>query len=237
MALALAFIGATASAQYVCTEKGTVLKYKETAEEASVDTYNTITAIDEADGKTIVTFTQTVPVPNSPFGEVVTTCTASFEAPDKPTTIVEVSAEGFRNQMIEIFKAQFEAAGQYNAQVMAELEKLNAKGELKLVLNPAATAGEVIEPSKLTMDMGPQRMSMAYSNGAVAGFETVKVPAGTFDNCIKITYADRVVMPGNTEKLFATAWYAPGVGLVKEENADKKGKVLKTTELTEIVKP
>lgn len=238
MALALAFVGATASAQYVCTVKGTVLKHTETAEKESIETYNTITDVAVANGVTTVTFTHTEPGGDTPFGEIVTTSTASFASPDQPTTIVEMSAEGFKSFIMGMIKSQLEAAGQYNPQAMEEVDKIaKVKGELSLVLNPAAAAGEAIAPSKLTMDMGVQRMTMSYSNGAVVGFESVTVPAGTFEKCLKITIVQRAVMPGNTEKVFTTEWYAPGVGLVKEECADKKGKVLKTIELKEIVKP
>lgn len=238
MALALVFIGVTASAQYVCTEKGTVLKYNETAEKETMSSYNTITAVEVADGVTTVTFTQTEPLGEGPFGEVVTTSTASFESADKPTKIVELSAEEFKKFIMNMIKTQLEAAGQYSPQAMEEVDKMaKVKGELSLELNPAAAEGEAIAGSKLTMDMGPQRMSMAYSNGVVVGFETVTVPAGTFEKCLKITVAKRATMPGNSEKLFVTEWYAPGVGLVKSESADKKGKVLKTAVLNEIVKP
>lgn len=238
MAFALAIVGATASAQYVCTEKGTVLKYTETIGDQTISSYNTITAVDVADGVTTVTFTSTVPAGDTPFGEIVTTSTATFESADKPTKIVEMTADGFKELMMNMIKTQLEAAGQYSPQAMEEVDKVaKAKGELFVELNPAAAEGDAIAPSKLTMDMGPQRMSMAYSNGVVVGFETVTVPAGTFEKCLKVAMAHRQTMPGNAEKVFVTEWYAPGVGQVKSETADKKGKVLKTEELVEIVKP
>jgi hypothetical protein len=52
---------------------------------------------------------------------------------------------------------------------------------------------------------------------------TVKVPAGTFANCIEIEEYDVI------EKATARKWYCPGAGLVKEASVDR------TVELTERV--
>ncbi|MBI3912511.1 MAG: hypothetical protein HY320_16440 [Armatimonadetes bacterium] len=44
--------------------------------------------------------------------------------------------------------------------------------------------------------------------------ETVRVPAGVFENCIRIDYAHQVVDAG-----IIAEWFAPGIGLVQREEA------------------
>lgn len=46
---------------------------------------------------------------------------------------------------------------------------------------------------------------------AVAGIESVRVPAGTFDNCVRLTVETNI----DGERESSTVWLAPGVGLVK----------------------
>lgn len=62
--------------------------------------------------------------------------------------------------------------------------------------------------------------------------ETVTVPAGTFENCIKVagegsfkTYTDSVT--GEKEiPIFVEEWYAPGVGLVKQIRRELDGDMI-----------
>lgn len=62
--------------------------------------------------------------------------------------------------------------------------------------------------------------------------ETVKVPAGTFENCIKVagegsfkTYTDSVT--GEKEiPMYVEEWYAPGVGLIKQIRRELDGDMI-----------
>ncbi len=62
--------------------------------------------------------------------------------------------------------------------------------------------------------------------------ETVAVPAGIFENCIKVvaqgtfnTYTDAV--SGDTEiPMYVEEWYAPGVGLVKQVRQELDGDII-----------
>ena len=64
----------------------------------------------------------------------------------------------------------------------------------------------------------------------VEGTETITTPAGTFE-CIKMTQTTEMKML--VKKKFKTvSWYALGVGMVKSETYDKKGKKQSSTVLT-----
>lgn len=66
----------------------------------------------------------------------------------------------------------------------------------------------------------------------VIGEETIETPAGEFD-CFKITYdlAMKTIVPKN---LKVTDWYAKGIGLVKQELKNKKGKPMGSMLLTKL---
>ena len=58
--------------------------------------------------------------------------------------------------------------------------------------------------------------------GRVLGTETVETPSGSFDECIKIEYRTKTVLPSiqmmgapSTGKSVTTLWFAPNVGIVK----------------------
>lgn len=59
----------------------------------------------------------------------------------------------------------------------------------------------------------------------VAAIETVTVPAGTYSEAAKVVFqgSDVVELPGGGRQevtIYATSWYAPGVGLVRYEQVD-----------------
>ncbi|GLR18313.1 DUF3108 domain-containing protein [Portibacter lacus] len=64
----------------------------------------------------------------------------------------------------------------------------------------------------------------------VVGKESVTTPAGTFD-CIVIEYQSKIKM-GLEKKGSAKQWIAEGVGMVKQEDYNKKGKVTSSSMLT-----
>lgn len=66
----------------------------------------------------------------------------------------------------------------------------------------------------------------------VVGKETITVPAGSFD-CMIVSSVMETQILGN-KKVTMKSWVAKGVGVVKEETYDKKGKIEKTLLLTEL---
>ena len=68
----------------------------------------------------------------------------------------------------------------------------------------------------------------------VAGFETIETPAGKFD-CAKITYTMKVKFMGN-RSLSCAEYLAKGIGVVKSEQFDDKGKKQSSMLLTKLDK-
>ncbi len=67
----------------------------------------------------------------------------------------------------------------------------------------------------------------------VAGFEKRTTPAGTFD-CVKLTSTTQTKMAFIKVSASTAQWMAEGVGVVRTENYDKKGKLESYSEITEI---
>jgi len=84
----------------------------------------------------------------------------------------------------------------------------------------------------LTMSMASVNMKMTVNmtNRKVAGKEKVTTPAGTFD-CVVLS-SDTEVKMGMNIKMTSKEWLAEGVGVVKSEEYDDKGKLLSKSVLT-----
>lgn len=101
------------------------------------------------------------------------------------------------------------------------------------------SAGQALPDANITISAATGgisilNMAIKITNRKVVGTETVTVPAGTFE-CLKITYDVETKM---MIKISATAaeYINMGVGNVKTETFDKKGKLAGTTQLTELKK-
>ena len=76
-------------------------------------------------------------------------------------------------------------------------------------------------------------MSVKGTERKISGKEKLTTPAGTFDCFImEETVTTKAMMHKEVEK--TVSWYAYGVGLVKENTYDKKGKLVSTTLLNSI---
>lgn len=97
------------------------------------------------------------------------------------------------------------------------------------------SVGQTLPDASMTMDidMGGINMSMTVlmTDRTVDGKETITTPAGSFE-CYVISYTSNIKMGMNrTGK--AKQWLAKGVGMVKQEDYNKKGKLTGTSVLTE----
>ena len=77
-------------------------------------------------------------------------------------------------------------------------------------------------------------MTVHVTNRKVEGFEKIITPAGTFD-CVKISYDMEMKMIFKV-KASGIQWFSKGVGVVKSENYNKKGKLESTQMITKITK-
>lgn len=103
---------------------------------------------------------------------------------------------------------------------------------------PDGTGTLTMNMSQGGMDINTT-MNFSYSDRKVEKKETVTTPAGTFDTykIIQTTTVDSKVMGiSNSSSMKSASWIAEGVGTVKTENYNKKGKVNSYTLLTDFGK-
>ena len=101
------------------------------------------------------------------------------------------------------------------------------------------TAGQVLPDASITITAATGginllKLTMNITNRQVVGTESVTVPAGTFE-CFKITYDVETKMMFKVNAT-VTEYVNMGVGNVKTETFDKKGKIASTTLLVELKK-
>ena len=84
----------------------------------------------------------------------------------------------------------------------------------------------------MTINMNPikLKMNVNITNRKVSGKETITTPAGTFD-CVILSYDFETKM-GIKVSGTAKQWLAKGVGMVKQEDRNKKGRIISWSQLT-----
>lgn len=85
-------------------------------------------------------------------------------------------------------------------------------------------------------DIRLMNMTFDITNRKVEGKESVTTPAGTFD-CYKLSYDFNTKVAFVKKKYHVVQWIAEGVGPVKEESYNKKGKLESSSELTKLEQP
>jgi hypothetical protein len=96
--------------------------------------------------------------------------------------------------------------------------------DVEMPVNP--TVGQTLKDANLNLivtGMAMMNMTVKMYNRKVAAIETVTTPAGTFEKCVKITFNVKTHMMFDVEAS-GTEWYAKGIGMVKSESYDAKGK-------------
>lgn len=229
---------APAQAQYFNTEKGHQSTYSSMAvndkDTIRIETTVTVKEISTgADGKITSVVEQVSPIPGNALAKHTETQTFHYDPAKDITTIIVSDAESTKAEMIETIRTQAESAGHIPTESeMAELTgMLKVKGELSIDIDPKAALDTKLPNKTLRVNMGPETFTFNLWEGKVKGKESVTTAAGTFE-CFKLTYTMKINMGANSQKFYVTEWYAPGVGLVKSINADKKGNILASEELT-----
>lgn len=223
------FLGCfAASAQYMPSEKGTVLTYKSSDVESNKeDTYHArVTDVVTADnGVVTATVVETHKVEGTAFGELDQTTTFSYDPATEVTTNTLLTADEFKRVTLLSIREMLSQSGQFvSDQQMAELENsFKPKGDMEVpipakVADEEAFANSAIRASFMGMSVG-----VKIVKGKYLGYEEIEVPAGKF-NCVKLTYTLAYIGQGAEPDKKITSWYAPGVGLVKQVAANKKDK-------------
>lgn len=230
------------SAQFMPTTQGTVYTYESMDASESKDNPKTSTlTITVADVQTADNgvITATVVERNSQgavMGIEESHSTYSYNPADSVTTLLLMTPEEFKDNMLAVVRQFASEAGQYVSDLeMEEVAKMiKPKGKLEIPLNPNAAEGSSFPNSTIRATVIAQSTGMKIIKGKYAGYEAVSTPVGEFD-CLKITY---VLAPiGQGIDTYVTSWYAPGIGLVAESVADKKGNVIGRRTLTAVVNP
>lgn len=108
----------------------------------------------------------------------------------------------------------------------------------QLVYPAKLTAGDKLRDAsfsvKSALESGMTLMTInaTLTGREVAGVETIHTPAGTFE-CVKITYTLNVRMMGN-RTLSGVEYLAKGIGVVKSEQFDAKGRKQSSLVLTKL---
>ncbi len=126
------------------------------------------------------------------------------------------------------------ADGYYHTDVRSALGQygsaFSAKGHGPIIPeNPSV--GEELDESTITMEA--LATTANYNNVRITKHEEITTDAGTFDCwCLEYTINAKVAIIKTETK--TAMWLAKGVGVVRQVDMDKKGKVTKITELASI---
>lgn len=243
--IAAALLGTvTASAQYMCAEQGTVLTYMVTNHESSENpteeyTSTVETVSTDASGVVLARMVDAHKIPGNPFGaEMKSYSTYHYNPANELTILIMSSADDAKKEFVDMVIESVRMSGQPVSD--SKLEELNnairVKGDLSLELPATPDPAAKVANKTLKMSLGPQTFSSSLWNVKYEGFEDVEVPAGKFEQCMKISFELKQTSPEGTDKKYCTAWFAKGIGTVKSIDTDKKGKVLAEDVLKSIKK-
>ncbi len=244
LSAAACLLSMAAWAQYCPTQAGTTLKYsniEELPEHVEQVITQTVDSIYTEGDRTVEIMTSKTVIPGSlktiPDQKIKVYYTAGN--PDATTEYLLLGPDELRDLVVTQVREEVEASGQVLSQ--SDLDQVMANirptGKLLLTLDPTAAADAKIPNASLRMSIATMNFSFHISNGKVLGRESIEVPAGTFADCLKITYIMKQTNPMETVKFYVTEWYAPEVGLVKQEMKDKKGNIASVQTLTAVERP
>ena len=125
-----------------------------------------------------------------------------------------------------------EATEEEKKKAMEEIRKLiEVSGELRGI--PRYPVIGALPDYEFVFKLSFVTMTVKGTERKISGKEKLTTPAGTFDCFImEETVTTKAMMQKEVEK--TVSWYAYGVGLVKENTYDKKGKLVSTTLLNSI---
>lgn len=208
-----------ASAQYFSTKEYQNFHY--TAGDKSFET--TVVNVDKAENGDIDVFMEMflqAPEFESMGGKITLPAYGHYNAETGASTYTLMSEGYMKSMIIAGIMQQLASAGYAGdeaklQEVKSQIDSaLVVKGQIDIVINPNANVGDKIPDSSMTFGIGPMTNSMNLWNGKFLGFETITVPAGTFE-CVKIEYVIRTKTSAGIEKKHTTDWYAKGIGPVR----------------------
>ena len=112
---------------------------------------------------------------------------------------------------------------------MEGLGDVQVSGKVMKIPNNLSV-GQTLEDASAKVKIGFINCTAVMTEGKCLAIEDVTVEAGTFQ-CYKISQLINVTAMGSKNENTTLTWYAKGVGAVKTETYDKKGKLQSTQEL------
>lgn len=102
-----------------------------------------------------------------------------------------------------------------------------------MVLPAGMKAGDALPDCEMKMQIAFLKISASYTEGECLGDEQITTAAGTFD-CKKTKFRCKSSAMGIKTEMVVDSWYAPGIGLIRQDMYNVKGKLNNTQELAEL---
>ncbi|MDD2381630.1 MAG: hypothetical protein PHV35_08015, partial [Mariniphaga sp.] len=125
------------------------------------------------------------------------------------------------------------AAFQQEGEIPAEIKITGNKMEIPSNPQPGDILPDASVEMALKLGIVNMRMAAEVTNRKVEAIEDISVPAGSF-NCYRFSSDINSIALGIKVNTKSKEWYAKGIGTVKSESYDKKGKLQSYTILTEM---
>ena len=236
VALVMACMASTA--QYFSTTVGQVLSYNSTKDGKIEKTAKSTVLSVETNSDGVITMQEEDAVSDAanPLMEVKMHRTYTYNPTTGVTNVVIMTAEDMKAVMIDGIRHAAQEAGQYMSESdLTEIANaITAKGALGYDIDPKMAPDTKLPKSNFRLNAGMVSVTGNLWDVKMLGTETVTVPAGTYEDCVKISYTMVMNSPEGNSKHIDVDWYAKGVGLVKSAEYDKKGNITSVDELISI---
>lgn len=241
---AMLFAQSQADRAPVAQEQGTVLEYITKDKDGSTKvTKQEVTSVKEEDGKRIVLIKDrsieeaTAGIPPEMYDSISTIKYVITDNGWYVDYIGYISAT-LKASMIAVENASGEEGMPEGLDISVDIGEsenpvfpISMKPGDNLSFNPISI--------KVKISFISMSSEITFERYECTGTETVTVPAGTFETYVieeEITNKAKAFGLSNKERQYSRTWYAPGIGDVKSQELDKKGKVISETVLNSIVK-
>ncbi len=104
-----------------------------------------------------------------------------------------------------------------------------------MMLPAGMKAGDALTNCEMKMQIAFIKINASYTEGVCEGEEEITTGAGTF-TCKKTKFRCKSSAMGIKTEMIVYAWYAPGIGLIKQDMYSVKDKLSSSQELAELSK-
>lgn len=171
---------------------------------------------------------------------------------DGNSTTFSINSKSFDQKNKEIFETSFEAyckGGKFEFDMAMKMDGSTMQSYENMELDVDATtfdipsmdasAGTTLEDGSLIVKVGSGavpifKMTVLVTDRVVEAREQRQTPAGNYD-CIRLTQKMSTKLVVNIQGS-SKEWYAEGIGMVRSESYNKKGKLMGYSELTKFEK-